>query len=90
MPTNSQGMTAQEMGAYTERLMKDRVNLASQQNPNVLQVGAQTGQIGTGTGVTPVTYQAMTYNTPQQPVVQTPTGVPNGTNTPPPTTPNPA
>lgn len=57
---NKTGTTPVAMGNLAEQQMKDRVVSAAMSNPNTLQTGAQMGSVQTGTGVTPITFQAFT------------------------------
>ena len=59
-PTNPQGLTPQQMSAQTEQQMRDRVFAQSMINPGQVITGGQTGGLQTGTGQTPVTFQAAT------------------------------
>lgn len=60
--TNSQNLTAQEMGALAEKQMKDRVVQDAANNPGQIVTGGQVGTVGVGTLATPQTFQTA-YNT---------------------------
>lgn len=75
--TNSTGgtMTPEEMSKLAEQQMKDRVTAAAIENPNTVQVGGQTGSVQTGTGMTPINFQA-DYQTPDKTNINTLTSNP--------------
>jgi len=72
--TNTQGLTAAQMGDYAQRQMEERVQMEAQANPNTLVWGAQTGQTNSqGMAPVPVNYGAMQQENPvyQQPAKST-------------------
>lgn len=71
---NRSGMSAADMGAKAEQQMKDRVISESKSKPGETIVGAQMGSLPTGTGSTPITFQARTTVSPTVENVKPPTG----------------
>jgi hypothetical protein len=72
--SNPSGKTAAEMSMQAEQQMKDRVIAQSMSKPNETVVGGQMGSLPTGTGTTPVTFQARTTVNPTVESVRPPQG----------------